>query len=819
MSLPLYRPFETVSLENAVEDLVVRFILNVPPEDLATVERVLFHFEEASWFYTDFVKLMNPYLPNLSIRRFAKLVKDTCPLVWKWDITPEEALVKFSKYKQTIPVRGAAIFNETLSKLLLLKGSKSKYWSFPRGKIGKDEDDVTCCIREVKEETGFDLTGYINEDQYVERNMNGKNFKIFLVKGVPEDFEFKPEHKNEIEMIEWKDFRKLSKSVFKNDSSAKFFLVNSMIRPLSLYVKNEKRSQDEKRLRQYAEDHLKILLGLNSNENKIVLDAGREIMDMIQKSAKKSNKDTSQNNDYQDSFVNVQQARDLFPLMSMPSSGNIDGRVSGKLHEGSLSPASSPMGGLQSSSKELLAFLRKASEGKQSSRTASPDSLSSFPSAPIDFTQRDNDYEEFESSSEEDGEEAEEEEEEEQEQEQEQEKQQQQQQEQRRRNMNFIPDPPAVLNFAKEENNFNSLRNPTKRENATIPKPKLSILKRPEPCLKPSNEDTVPAKPKIRLLKRGDKIEDLVPLDSKTADKQMNSTKQQMSEEPQPSVSNNESPYSNILLSLLKKSDETLGEGKTDEPSNKVMNMHAQESSLMRKTSVCENSNLTPMPQQSTDTEILKNLTAQLEISQSQQMKQNEGPENSRSQQFLEILKRPEPKSQQSANETSPKSGRNELLTILKRQPVVTKHLSPPDAANSLEPQTNANELLNVLKNPNVLPTQRNSTENRFPQGQPNAGPSLPFTQSPMNGYDNRFPQHGYVHENMQFGGPGFQTPQQFMYPQPPQQYVVQSTAPHMTPQPMQQSHELLNLLKNPSQSRTENTVSASSELLSILRK
>ena len=134
MSLPLYRPFETVSLENAVEDLVVRFILNVPPEDLATVERILFHFEEASWFYTDFVKLMNPYLPNLSIRRFAKIVKDICPLIWNWDITPENALVKFSLYKRTIPVRGAAIFNENLSKILLLKGSKSKYWSFPRGK-------------------------------------------------------------------------------------------------------------------------------------------------------------------------------------------------------------------------------------------------------------------------------------------------------------------------------------------------------------------------------------------------------------------------------------------------------------------------------------------------------------------------------------------------------------------------------------------------------------------------------------------------------------------------------------------------------------
>ena len=145
MSLPLRHALENVtSPERVLEDLLVRFIINCPPEDLSSVERELFHFEEASWFYTDFVKLMNPSLPSFKIKAFAQLIIRLCPLVWKWDIKADQALQKFSKYKKTIPVRGAAIFNEKLSKILLVKGTESDSWSFPRGKISKDENDIDC---------------------------------------------------------------------------------------------------------------------------------------------------------------------------------------------------------------------------------------------------------------------------------------------------------------------------------------------------------------------------------------------------------------------------------------------------------------------------------------------------------------------------------------------------------------------------------------------------------------------------------------------------------------------------------------------------
>lgn len=277
MSLPLRHALENVtSVDRILEDLLVRFIINCPNEDLSSVERELFHFEEASWFYTDFIKLMNPTLPSLKIKSFAQLIIKLCPLVWKWDIKVDEALQQFSKYKKSIPVRGAAIFNENLSKILLVQGTESDSWSFPRGKISKDENDIDCCIREVKEEIGFDLTDYIDENQFIERNIQGKNYKIFLISGVSEIFNFKPQVRNEIDKIEWFDFKKISKTMYK--SNIKYYLINSMMRPLSMWLRHQRQIRNEDQLKSYAEEQLKLLLGITKEEQ---IDPGRELLNML----------------------------------------------------------------------------------------------------------------------------------------------------------------------------------------------------------------------------------------------------------------------------------------------------------------------------------------------------------------------------------------------------------------------------------------------------------------------------------------------------------------------------------------------------------
>lgn len=297
MSIALREGFVNVPLENVLEDLITRFVINCPNEDLASIERVFFQIEEAHWFYLDFIRNINPSLPSMSMKTFSKQMIDTCPVIWKWG-NSGEALARFGKYKSTIPVRGVALFNDSLKKVLLIQGTESDSWSFPRGKINKDEEDWECAVRECREETGFDATDHINENDVVERTIRGKNYKIYLIRNVPEDFDFKPEVRNEIKNIEWRSWKKLYKKLDRRFSEnldkknkgkrPRFFLIESMYQPINNWVQKQAGVLDEEQMKEYAESQLKILLGIGESKKhgddaKLQIDRGRELLDLLHK--------------------------------------------------------------------------------------------------------------------------------------------------------------------------------------------------------------------------------------------------------------------------------------------------------------------------------------------------------------------------------------------------------------------------------------------------------------------------------------------------------------------------------------------------------
>ncbi len=78
------------------------------------------------------------------------------------------------------------MLNEAMDEAVLVKGwKKSASWSFPRGKINKDEKDIDCAIREVYEETGYDIKAaglVMNEDEVksIEVTMREQHMKLFI---------------------------------------------------------------------------------------------------------------------------------------------------------------------------------------------------------------------------------------------------------------------------------------------------------------------------------------------------------------------------------------------------------------------------------------------------------------------------------------------------------------------------------------------------------------------------------------------------------------------------------------------------------------
>ncbi|KAE8392218.1 Dcp2, box A domain-containing protein [Aspergillus alliaceus] len=245
-----------MQLEDWLDDLCVRFIINLPREELESVERICFQVEEAQWFYEDFIRPLDPALPSLSLKAFALRIFQHCPLMSQWShyhhIT---AFSEFLAYKTRVPVRGAIMLNQDMDEVVLVKGwKKGANWSFPRGKINKDEKDLDCAIREVYEETGYDIheAGLIKDEKdvkFIEITMREQHMRLYVFRGVPRDAYFEPRTRKEISKIEWYNLSELptlKKSKQQDQGFAvananKFYMVAPFMHPLKKWIAQQKR--------------------------------------------------------------------------------------------------------------------------------------------------------------------------------------------------------------------------------------------------------------------------------------------------------------------------------------------------------------------------------------------------------------------------------------------------------------------------------------------------------------------------------------------------------------------------------------------------
>ena len=194
----------------------------------------------------------------MSLRSFCLRIFQHCPLLASFSVENHmRAFEEFLQYKTRVPVRGAILLNEAMDSAVLVKGwKKGAGWSFPRGKINKDEDDLDCAIREAYEETGFDIRGAglvprNDEAKYIQISMREQQIRLYVFRNVPMDTPFQPKTRKEISKIEWYKLSELPAPRKKGSNQAedaaaasnanKFYMVAPFVVPLKKWVLQQKK--------------------------------------------------------------------------------------------------------------------------------------------------------------------------------------------------------------------------------------------------------------------------------------------------------------------------------------------------------------------------------------------------------------------------------------------------------------------------------------------------------------------------------------------------------------------------------------------------
>ncbi|XP_018570027.1 m7GpppN-mRNA hydrolase isoform X1 [Anoplophora glabripennis] len=203
-----------------LDDLLTRFLIFVPESAKQNLIRICFQIELAHWFYLDFYVGNDKRLKACTIYEFAAHVFQHIPFLQRESHKLKQILKEWKEYKHSVPTYGAIILSENMSHVLLVQSYWAKSsWGFPKGKVNEEEDPAHCAVREVLEETGFDISNNINPDEYLEAVINEQLVRLYIIKNVPLATQFCPKTRCEIKSCSWFAVSDLPTS--KKDSASK----------------------------------------------------------------------------------------------------------------------------------------------------------------------------------------------------------------------------------------------------------------------------------------------------------------------------------------------------------------------------------------------------------------------------------------------------------------------------------------------------------------------------------------------------------------------------------------------------------------------
>ena len=136
---------------------------------------------------------------------------------------------------------GAIILNPDLTKFIIVHQRVSNKWGLPKGHMTikelKDNDKISCAVREAKEETGLELIKNENCVIIGKVNMNSKLFFVFHL--LFDTNNFSPIDTNEISYVKWIKIADVNNFIQFNNSNRSLRELNKKM--ISLNYKINKR--------------------------------------------------------------------------------------------------------------------------------------------------------------------------------------------------------------------------------------------------------------------------------------------------------------------------------------------------------------------------------------------------------------------------------------------------------------------------------------------------------------------------------------------------------------------------------------------------
>ena len=126
-----------MTLDAAMLEVEARFLLNLPEEELASVERLFFQLEQAHWYYEDFLADQCENLPHFQLEGFTQAFIARSELLQHLQERHADLVRDFHTYKYAVPVYGCVLLSPGMDKILLVCNWEKTVWGLPRGKINE----------------------------------------------------------------------------------------------------------------------------------------------------------------------------------------------------------------------------------------------------------------------------------------------------------------------------------------------------------------------------------------------------------------------------------------------------------------------------------------------------------------------------------------------------------------------------------------------------------------------------------------------------------------------------------------------------------